>query len=606
MLRRLGIACLLLLISTSARAAEPALVPEQLLSATTMLYLRYDGIDAHRKAFDQSVTGELMRGDLGEFVEYLTNLSRDSIGPALLKEQLLEGKDPARLQRFRAGFQQVPYSLHLLGKRGFVVGVELVGILPPRVQLTVIFPGAGEEKNRAAMLASLRLSADLSDISVLEERVAGRTYYHLDREKTGALQVGWWQEGPHIVFILGTEKPERTLELVDKKRKNLLEHPLYKEVTDFKRYETVLRGFLEVEQYLKPLHLLPAPADKLIDQLGIDNLKSITYHLGFEGRNTRSTLSIRVPGKRTGLLGALVPERTLDAGQLPPLPPDASSVYVFHLDAGELFDLAVQALEIASAAAGGNDDKQVQTAIQDFNRRVGIDVRKDLLGSLGARTALYSSPSEGVFTLGTGVVLEVKDEAKLHDSLKAALKALPALLGDNITVRKQRYQGSDVYSIRVAKEGFFFLPSFAVHKKQLVAGLYPQIVQGYLQRAEGKLTTLKPTPLMNEAFEAARKDRCRVVALTVSDPRPGVKQLLSLAPLAGAAIDSAYPDSFDVSKLPNAQVLAEPLFPGVSVVTDDGEVIRFENRSALALPLFDLGGVETYTMLALGVQLFGF
>jgi hypothetical protein len=258
------------------------------------------------------------------------------------------------------------------------------------------------------------------------------------------------------------------------------------------------------------------------------------------------------------------------------------------------------------AALSGEENKnQVQEALDDINRRLGIDLRKDLLGVLGARTVLYSSPSEGALMLGTGMVVEVKDEGKLRDSLRSVVRALPALLGDNVSIQKRRYAGSDIYSLRVAKEGFFVLPTFAVHEKQLVIGLYPQIVQGYLRRAGGKLSTLKPTPLVNEAFEQARKDKARVVAMTISDPRPTVKQVCSLAPLVGALVDSALPDMFDVGKLPNAQPLTETLFPGVSVLTDDGEMIRFESRAALAVPFLDFGGLETYALLFLGVELLG-
>src|SRR5205814_110859 len=64
MVRRMGILCLLLLVPSQSFGEQAALAPEQLLSAETILYIRYDGVEPHRRAFEQTATGELMRGEL--------------------------------------------------------------------------------------------------------------------------------------------------------------------------------------------------------------------------------------------------------------------------------------------------------------------------------------------------------------------------------------------------------------------------------------------------------------------------------------------------------------------------------------------------------------
>src|SRR5581483_5501425 len=42
--------------------------PEQLLPATTQVYLRWDGVEAHRAAYEKTALGKMMKGDTGEFV----------------------------------------------------------------------------------------------------------------------------------------------------------------------------------------------------------------------------------------------------------------------------------------------------------------------------------------------------------------------------------------------------------------------------------------------------------------------------------------------------------------------------------------------------------
>lgn len=599
---RVGLSCLVVLLLPAFVRAE-GVRPEQLLAAETMFYLRHDGIDTHRKAYDQSALAETLRGELGDFVDYLTNLTRDSIGPSLLKEQVLEGKPAARLQPLRNGFRHAPDALHCLGKHGFVVGVEIVGLIPPRVQVTVVFPNGADDKHRAATMAGLRLFAALADVPIVENKVAGRTFYQWKQPEPEIVKVAFWQEGKHLVLSIGSEKPERTLEFLEGKRKNILQNPLFKEVEGFKDYETVARGFIELEKYLKPLHLLPPPADQLLTRFGVDNLKSATVYVGFEGRAMRTTLALRVPGKRTGLLGVLAGGEPVDPERLPPLPPDMTSLYVFNLDAGDLFDLVVGAMEAVASVSSDEERKQVQDGVKGLNDRLGVDVRKDLLGSLGSRLILYNAPSEGPMSLGFGAVFEVKDEAKFKASLETALKSLPLLLGDNVTVRKKSCAGGELHSMHVAQEGFVFAPSFALHKGRLVIGLYPQTVRGFLLRSSGKVATWKPTPLVADAFAAAKKSKARVVGMTVSDPRPTLKQLCSIGPFIGGLADSSSPGSFDVSRIPNGQAVTEPLFPNVALLLDDGDLIRLDSRDSLAVPLFDLSGMDAYMSALVGYQL---
>jgi len=57
---------------------------------------------------------------------------------------------------------------------------------------------------------------------------------------------------------------------------------------------------------------------------------------------------------------------------------------------------------------------------------------------------------------------------------------------------------------------------------------------------------------------------------------------------------SALPQSsFDVTTLPNAQRVTRHLFPNVSVVSDDGTLLRSETRASLQLPI-ELNGLDTY------------
>ena len=119
-------------------------------------------------------------------------------------------------------------------------------------------------------------------------------------------------------------------------------------------------------------------------------------------------------------------------------------------------------------------------------------------------------------------------------------------------------------------------------------------MQGYVQRANGEMVGWKPSEKVKATLEKLPKE---FVSIGYSDPRPTLKQLFSLAPLIGATVNNLSPEvNFEVGTLPNAQEATRHLFPNVSVVTDDGKVLRVESRSSLTLPL-DVTGLDTYGLL---------
>jgi hypothetical protein len=153
-----------------------------------------------------------------------------------------------------------------------------------------------------------------------------------------------------------------------------------------------------------------------------------------------------------------------------------------------------------------------------------------------------------------------------------------------------------LHEVHVRQQGFFFVPTYAVHKGWLAVGYFPQGVQGYILRANGELPAWKPDESTREALGKLPKE---FLSVSVSDPRPTVNQVLALAPLVTGLINSLVPESkFEVGLLPNAHEVSRHLFPNVSVVSTRGDTLRLETRASLALPL-DLSNADSLIALQL-------
>src|SRR5688572_18060720 len=124
MARHFGLGLLLLLVPVVAPAQESA--PEQLLPATTQVYLRWDGTTAHRQDFDKTALGKILKGEGGKFVDSALAQLQETLTAALTLQEIIGGGVPpdqlAKMQKEAAHISKLP---GLLADKGFVMGIEV-------------------------------------------------------------------------------------------------------------------------------------------------------------------------------------------------------------------------------------------------------------------------------------------------------------------------------------------------------------------------------------------------------------------------------------------------------------------------------------------------
>ena len=90
--------------------------------------------------------------------------------------------------------------------------------------------------------------------------------------------------------------------------------------------------------------------DKLINDLGLDGLKSLVFYSGFDGEAERGLVEWDMPGPRKGLL-TLLNGKPFTLADVPPLPPDVISWSMTNFDSAAFYDTGLVGAEDVSAIA---------------------------------------------------------------------------------------------------------------------------------------------------------------------------------------------------------------------------------------------------------------
>jgi hypothetical protein len=611
----------LLLLAGEAQGADAtplANAPERLLPASAQVYVRWDGVAAHREQYARTAIGQLLMHDLAPLKKELLQAYPKLLRAELTERKLLDGMPPQKLAKIHAAVAESSKLLDVLLDHGVVAAAEVsplpnlfqlaVGGLQmatgkkgdgnpmmPRVQVTLVIPNAAADAG--AVLAAMRLFDLTNEMTVKEETIAGRKVVHL-ADAGGTAHGLVWVEGPHVVVNIGTEAPAAVFARLDGNGPRLDSHPLYKRLQTTDGFETDLRAFVDVKSLVGMsrglLGMFDPAAAKKIDALGVSGLHAIVLRSGFDGPQLRQVIEVDAPGPRNGLL-RLAGGKPVTLDQLPPLPPDVGRWSSHRLEPAAMYEIATQIYDLTHPPDA--DDKTAETAAQRLDKAAGLDLKAELLPYLGDTVVAYSAPSEGLISFGQVVAIEVKDGERV---LQAIDQIVQTQAGGTVRMRKRPIADGEVREIYVRKQGFFFTPSYAVYKGWLVASLYPQPVQAFVQRAGGGAKPWEPDAGVKAALAALPKN---AVGLAVADARPSIQTGLTFSPFFVAAAQGfGNGGGFEVGTLPSASVVNQRLSPTVTALADDGSTLRWESRGSLLLP-GDFLGIDPILLL-ISAQIF--
>lgn len=475
---------------------------------------------------------------------------------------------------------------------------------PPIPYGTVVLHNAGDLQD--SLNAFVKQAAE-GEIDFATETVNGREV--TSGMVPGApIQVGWWNEGNHLVIVVGPNAVESGIAVATGDSPNVTTNPLWKKYATDADFEVTTVSWLDMGSLRKQFGGMPIPipdpdidpfdVNTVLQKLGLHNLGAIAARSGYKGRALWSDSTLESPGEKTGLM-AYLDQKPITLDDLPPLPFATSGFFACSVDWSKAFDDTV-ALAKGIAELGPPDAAaQVEGTLEFLPELLQFDPKGDLLDSLGNVMCVYGDPRQTFLGIGVGVAISVKDAPKLRKTLDQIQGTLTETIADfNIlSVRKTKKHGRDIVTFEVG--GGFMNPAYAVDDEWFVIGLMPQNVEAFLLRLDNKregnhvgLTNWKPTASYKAAFAELPKE---FVSISVMDPRKSYRALLGMAPwLMGMAQGGmrqtgfAMELPFSVADLPPAEAVARPLFPNVVVTTVDENGVHCTSRQSL--PSFPMIG----------------
>ncbi len=612
----------------TGKAEETVTSPDKLLSPTSQLYLRWDGIEAHNEAYKNSIWGGVMAGPTGDSIRALIAKGQKQLGGTLLADPLLEGKPPQELKTNLADLKQATKLIELVANKGVIVAAEvreprpsvkgvssaigglLSGKAPgaealiPDVQLIAIVPDVAD--NAEAFFAAIRLLLKKGEFHVEPFTAAGRNGFQFKAPEGPMIpiQAAWWVEGKHFVIYAGTMKPEAVIaEMTANAAKGgVTAHPLYQRSNKNPGFESIARGFVDAARVVTVAKSIAGPfipgLSQRLDDLGFGNLKAVVFNSGFDGKESRATYEFDVPGERKGLAKVLKRE-PLELKDLPPLPPDVSRFSALRVDPAATYDAGIMALETIMMNESFGSEEEAKSMPEKlrlrreyvaklYDKAVGVNIKEDLVPYLGDKVVVFQSPTEGLSVFGTVICVSLKDKAKVKLAADRIQLGLDTLIGNPIKVRKKILHGVEIRELY--SRGFGVLaPAYGIVGDWLVVAIQPQGLQGFILRTKGELPSWKPDSETTARLAKISSDAC---GIQFCNPKSTAQNLCCIGPLFLGTLDlrnrflqteSDY-NPVDVGLVPNGHELSKHLFPNLTTTRDDGKTIRIDVNESFSLP----------------------
>ncbi|MCH5375004.1 MAG: DUF1559 domain-containing protein, partial [Planctomycetes bacterium] len=406
-----------------------------------------------------------------------------------------------------------------------------------------------------------KLAQSAPDGQVTSVQLGGRTFSRIVLDED-APPITWGLAGTYLVVGLGDGSLEKLMQraggqppdwLRDVRTKLAVPRVSSTIYVDVKRLVQIA-----VQQSETP------EAGRVLSVLGLDKVQSYSMVSGMDDTGCVSRVMLSIEGAGSGLL-SWIDAKPLRGEDLAVIGQDAPAAVVFRLDSSRLLDLWLDlAGKIEPRAA-----EEMNQGLAEFERQLGINLREDVLKSLGDTWRIFAQPGPAALINGWTVAIGVSDRKRLEPVLdklvKMATSSLQQAGPGAPSIQSSTVDGHNVYTLAFNQPAVPFSPSWCLTDDNFFITATPQHMKPVL--AGGSGTSLAQRPELQALFSA----NATTLGMVYLDTQEIAQTLVPMLPGMIQAMGPMGP-SLDTTNLPSADVVTRHLQPTLAAVrrTSDG------------------------------------
>jgi hypothetical protein len=165
---------------------------------------------------------------------------------------------------------------------------------------------------------------------------------------------------------------------------------------------------------------------QVLEAFGANAVRDYGFAGNFDGANWTSHMFIGFAEKRTGLMSAMLDARHLPDDAVKMIPKNATWASVVRLDGPKLLDGIRDLVDKVTPGGAANFDQ----GLQQFFAFTGVDLRKDIVDTLGDAFVFYGAPdAKGNTFKAATIANKLKDPQKLETALTTLESVVAAMMG---------------------------------------------------------------------------------------------------------------------------------------------------------------------------------
>ena len=397
----------------------------------------------------------------------------------------------------------------------------------------------------------LKTIIDRQKTKILDRvQIGGQTWYRLKCDKDGPV-ILWGFKGGCFLIGVGQGSLEAMLARMDKQPPAWLA-AVAEQAPVPRRTGMIYLNIKRLREILVPLAGATPEVAAALRMLGLDNANAMVAVTGLEENGLVGKTLLALDGQPQGLL-RLVSDRPLQPEDLTPIPRDATLALAARLDLQQAVEIVRSSLEMGHHADWLD--------LGALDRQLHVDLRRDLLASLGDTWRIYNSPAEGGLVItGLTAVVPLRDRpafARVYSALVQRFAAAQDPWNPSAPrIRQFRFAGRDVYWVNYGP----LTPAWCQTDTEFIAALSPQNIKAYLSRRADS-ESLAAAPEVARLLSAPD----RPVMLGYCDTAKLFELIYPLVVLSAQSMSAGSVD-FDASALPSASAIGRHLRPGLATL----------------------------------------